>query len=83
MTIFTRMHNILKLLVDNLKNEQPQAVDAKTISEKLEMNLRETCQLIKMMHEKGLVESDQEGERVVVTRQGLLYAAEMELSHAA
>jgi len=83
MTLLARKHIILHLLVENLKNEQPQAMDTRSISQQLGMNYQETCQLIKMMNEMGIVESDQDGERVLVTRQGLAYAAEMHLSRAA
>jgi len=83
MTLLARKHAILHLLVANLNNEQPQTMDTKSISQQLGMSHRETCQFIKMMNEMGIVESDQDGERVLVTRQGLAYAAEMHLSRAA
>lgn len=83
MTILDRKHNILNFLVENLKTDSSRTVDASHIAEKLRMSVKETCQIIKMMNAMGIVESDQEGERVLVTRQGLAYAAEMTMSKAA
>jgi predicted transcriptional regulator len=83
MTILDRKHSILNYLVDNLKTDPTRTVDASHIAEKLRMSVKDTCQIIKMMNAMGIVESDQEGERVLVTRQGLAYAAETSLSKAA
>lgn len=76
-------HKILNLLLENLKNDQPQAVDSLTLSVKLQLTIKEVRQVVKMMNKMGIVESDQDGDRVVVTHQGLAYLAEMELSFAA
>ena len=63
---------ILGLLVENLNdNAHPQIVEAESIAEKLGMNKKELCQIVKKMREMGEVESDQEGQRVLITRQGL------------
>jgi predicted transcriptional regulator len=72
MTILANKRQILEILVDNLSNPQPQVVNSQLIAEKLNMSLKETCQLIKIMHQMGVVISDMEGQKSLITRKGLL-----------
>jgi serine/threonine protein kinase len=58
-------------LVENLSNPQPQVVHSRLIADKLKMSLKDTCQLLKIMHEMGVVVSDIEGENSLITREGL------------
>lgn len=83
MKFFEIKRTILHLLQENLQNEQPQPVSAALLAEKLQLSGKEICQIIKMLNKDGVVESDQDGERVVMTRQGQVYLAEMGLSRAA
>lgn len=83
MSILAYKHKILEILVENLKNAEPQLVSSEVISARLHLNIKETCQLIKIMNEMGLIESDQDGQRSLITRQGMLFLKELELSKAA
>ncbi|SHO50170.1 winged helix-turn-helix domain-containing protein [Desulfopila aestuarii] len=83
MKFFEIKNTILHLLQENLQNDQPQPVNAASLAEKLQLSLKEMRQIIKVMNKDGVVESDQDGDRVVMTRQGQVYLAEMGLSHAA
>ncbi|WP_136808482.1 hypothetical protein [Desulfosediminicola flagellatus] len=74
---------ILGILVENLKNSQPQVVDSRKIAQRLNLSIKETCQMIKVMNSKGLVESDQDGQRALITREGLSTLSSMGLSRAA
>lgn len=74
---------VLSILVENLRNAQPQVVESRTIAERLNMSIRETCQLIKVMNAMGIVESDQDGQRSLITRQGLLCLEEQSIAQAA
>lgn len=74
---------ILGILVENLKNSEPQVVSSEIISARINLNIRETCQLIKIMNQMGIIESDQDGQRSLITRQGILLLKELELSKAA
>jgi biotin operon repressor len=83
MKYFEIKRTILHLLQENLQNEQPQPVSGALLAEKLQLSAKEISQVIKMLNKDGVVESDQDGERVVMTRQGQVYLAEMGLSRAA
>lgn len=66
---------ILKVLVDNLNNDHPQIVEAQEIAERLNKSQKEICRIIRMMQQKGEVESDPEGQKLLITRQGLSWIA--------
>lgn len=74
---------ILGILVENLKNAQPQVVETCKIADRLNLSIKETCQMIKVMNSKGLVESDQDGQRALITREGLSTLQSLGLSKAA
>ncbi|WP_163336893.1 hypothetical protein [Desulfopila sp. IMCC35008] len=67
---------ILKVLVENLNNnDHPQIVEADEIARRLNMSQKEIRRIIKMMQQVGEVESDPEGQKLVITRQGLRWMA--------
>lgn len=70
MSIQARKHQILKILVENLRNPQPQVVPSEMIADKLAISVKETCSLLKIMHEMGVVVSDLEGQNALITREG-------------
>jgi len=72
MSILANKQQILEILVENLKNPQPQVVPSQHIANKLKMSMKDTCQLIKIMHQMGVVESDIDGQQSLITREGLL-----------
>ncbi len=71
MSIFAKKNQVLEILVENLNNPQPQVVQSELIADKLAMSVPETCQLLKVMHEMGIVISDSEGQSSLITREGL------------
>jgi predicted transcriptional regulator len=79
----TYKRQVLNILAENLKNSQPQVVESCKIAERLDMELKETCQLIKVMNKMGIVESDQDGQRSLITRDGLHFLASLSFSRAA
>jgi DNA-binding IclR family transcriptional regulator len=66
---------ILNVLVENLNNDHPQIVEAHQIAERLNMSQKEIRRIVKMMHHVGEVESDLDGERLVITQRGLSWMA--------
>ena len=72
MSIFTNKQRVLEILVENLKNPQPQVVNSRQIADKLKMSEKDTCQLMKIMHQMGVVISDIDGQKSLITREGLL-----------
>jgi predicted transcriptional regulator len=83
MSLLAYKRQVLNILAENLKNAQPQVVDSCKIAERLDMGLKETCQLIKVMNKMGIVESDQEGQRSLITRDGLHFLDAFSFSRAA
>lgn len=71
MSIQAKKHQILEILVENLRSVQPQVVPSEIIADKLEMSVKETCSLLKIMHEMGVVVSDLEGQNSLITREGI------------
>jgi predicted transcriptional regulator len=71
MSILTKKQQVLEVLVENLSNPQPQVVHSELIADKLKMSMKDTCQLLKIMHEMGIVVSDLEGQHSLITREGL------------
>jgi predicted transcriptional regulator len=71
MSILANKQQVLEILVENLKNTQPQVMNSHQIADKLNMSVKDTCQLIKIMHEMGVVISDVEGEKSLITKEGL------------
>lgn len=83
MSLLAYKQQVLGILVENLKNAQPQVVDSSKIAEKLNMTIKDTCQLIRVMDKMGIVESDPDGQRSLITRDGLLLLEGMHYSKAA
>jgi len=73
MSILANKQRVLEILVDNLKNSQPQVVYSQLIADKLNMSVKDTCQLVKVMHQMGVVISDMDGQKSVITKEGLLW----------
>ncbi len=71
MSIFANKLQVLEILVENLKNSQPEVVNSRHIANKLKMSEKDTCQLMKIMHQMGVVISDSDGQRSLITREGL------------
>ncbi|TKB26799.1 hypothetical protein FCL47_06305 [Desulfopila sp. IMCC35006] len=71
MSIFANKKQVLEILVENLKNSQPEVVNSEHIANKLKMSEKDTCQLMKIMHQMGIVISDSDGQRSLITREGL------------
>lgn len=71
MSIFEKRQQVLKIMVANLDNPQPQVVHSERIAEKLDMTIQETCQLVKVMSQKGMLVSDLEGLTSLITREGV------------
>lgn len=71
MSILAKKQQVLEILVANLDNPQPQVVHSEFIADTLKLSTKDTCQLLKVMHEMGLVVSDLEGQYSLITKEGL------------
>lgn len=71
MSILANKLQVLLILVENLKNPQPQVMNSHQIADKLNMSIKDTCQLIKIMNAMGVVISDDDGEKSLITQEGL------------
>ncbi len=65
---------ILGVLADNiLGNASPELVTSRAIACRLNISLAETRSTLISMNEAGIIESDPETERALITRQGLCW----------
>ncbi len=71
MSLEYRKQRILSVLSDNLKSLQPDVVPSESIADALQMELSETRQMIKVLHDTGAVVSDLEGHYSLITLEGL------------
>ena len=71
MSLLEKKQQVLEVLVENLSNPQPQVVNSELIADKLKMSTKDTCQLLKIMNEMGVVVSDIEGQHALITKEGL------------
>lgn len=71
MSLEYRKQRILSVLSDNLKSPQPDVVPSVSIADALQMELTETRQVIKILHDAGAVVSDLEGYYSLITPEGL------------
>jgi len=71
MSIHTKKQQVLEILYENLRNPQPQVVYSEQISDKLEMSLKDTCHLLKIMDQMGVVVSQMDGHSALITQEGL------------
>jgi len=62
---------ILSILSSNLSNPQPQVVDIKTISDAINLSMKETRQLLLSMDQNGEIQSDIDGNYSLITQAGL------------
>jgi predicted transcriptional regulator len=83
MSMLAYKQRILAILAENLKNSEPQVVSSDMLSARINLPIKDTCQLIKVMNQMGIIESDQDGQRSLITRQGMMYLKELQLSKAA
>ena len=71
MTILAKKQEVLGVLVENLNNPHPQVVPSEMIANKLDMSIKDTCHLLKIMHEMGIVICDSDAQSALITREGL------------
>ena len=71
MSILLKKRQLLAVLVENINNPHPQVVPSEMIASKLDMSLKDTCHLLKIMHEMGVVICDAAGQSALITREGL------------
>lgn len=71
MSLEYRKQRILSVLSDNLKSPQPDVVPLASIADALQMELTETRQVIKVLHDAGAVVSDLDGHYSLITPEGL------------
>lgn len=71
MHMFSKKRQVLEILVKNLDNPQPKVVPSEMIANKLDMSVKEACQLLKIMNGMGVIVSDAEGHNALITREGV------------
>jgi DNA-binding IclR family transcriptional regulator len=68
----SKIRKVLELLAQNVAaNVQPNLVDSAHIARTLNLNLAETKQILKTMHDMEVIESSMDSEYSLITRAGL------------
>lgn len=71
MSMNKRKLEVLGILMNNLKEIQPQLVPSSTIAGQLNMNLLELQTVLKSMEGMGVIETDPDLQYNLITREGL------------
>ena len=67
-----QIKKVLELLAKNVATKvQPDRVDSVQIADELQLTVSETKQLLKTMHDMGVIESNMDAEYSIITRMGL------------
>lgn len=68
----SQIHKVLEVLARNVAtNVQPNLVHSARIARDLNLSVPETKQILKVMHDMGVIESNIETEYSLITRAGL------------
>lgn len=73
MSMQENTRRILAVLSDNLREAEPQLVLSETIAGRLNMPMPELQQILKSMDGNGIIETDPDLQRNLITRKGLLW----------
>jgi predicted transcriptional regulator len=71
MSIGMKKIQVLRILSQNLSNPQPELVSSDEIARRLELSLRETELLLKVMNDQGVIESNVDHRLSLITRKGV------------
>jgi predicted transcriptional regulator len=71
MLLDNKKQQMLRILEDNLKNPEPQVVDSEKIAKKLQIQLLETKNLLKVLEQNGAVVTNLDGQYSLITSEGL------------
>ena len=80
MSLLDKQHQVLHILSENSKKPQPQVVDSTDIAEELHLGISEIQQLIKVLNQSGVIESDQDGQYSLITPHGVHWLMERQAS---
>lgn len=61
----------LSILAENSRKPYPEVVESTSIAARLNMSVGETRRLVQCLNDMGVVESDLEGQRCLITRKGI------------
>lgn len=71
MSMGRRKIQVLHILSQNLRNPEPQLVSSDEIARCLQISLRETELLLKVMNDLGVIESNVDQRLSLITRKGV------------
>lgn len=71
MSIGAKKLQVLHILSENLGNPEPQLVSSDVIARQLQISLKETELLLKVMNDLGVIESNVDHRLSLITRKGM------------
>ncbi len=76
MALKQQILNVLNILLENLKESQPQLVSSTNIAMEMEISLPQLQPVLKAMKGMGVIESDPDLQYTLITLKGLNYLGE-------
>lgn len=71
MSLFASQLKFLAILAENSRKPSPEVVDSDMIAHRLNMSKMETQQMIRCLNDMGVIQSDIEGHRSLITQKGM------------
>lgn len=71
MSLFASQLKFLSILAENSRKPYPEVVDSEAIADRLNLSLGETRQMIQCLNDMGVIQSDFEGHRSLITQKGM------------
>ncbi|MCP3933502.1 MAG: hypothetical protein GY705_30910 [Bacteroidetes bacterium] len=76
MSLKKQIFHVLNILLDNLKESQPQLVPSINIAGQMDMSMPQLRPVLKAMKGMGVIESDPDLQYTLITLKGLSYLGE-------
>ncbi len=71
MSLFANQMQFLSILAENSRKPYPTVVDTKAIAARLNISLGKTREIIRCLDYMGVIQSDLEGQRSLITQKGM------------
>ncbi len=71
MSLFASQMQLLSILAENSRKPYPAVVDSEAIAARLNISLGKTREIIRCLDYMGVIQSDLEGRRSLITQKGM------------
>jgi len=71
MSHFVSQMQLLSILAENSRKPYPEVVDSESLAARLNLSLGKTREIVRCLDYMGVIQSDLEGRRSLITRKGI------------